>query len=99
PRMNNISFWLLPVSFTLATLSMLVPGAGTYHGFGGGWTLYAPLSTNWGQGTAYHDGPAFDLLILSLHIAGATSILGAINFMTTIFNMRAPGMTLHRMPL
>ncbi|HWA01736.1 MAG TPA: cytochrome c oxidase subunit I [Caulobacterales bacterium] len=99
PRMNNISFWLLPVSFTLATLSFFVPGAGPHNGFGGGWTLYAPLSTNWGAGTAYHDGPAMDLLILSLHIAGASSILGAINFITTIFNMRAPGMTLHRMPL
>ena len=99
PRMNNISFWLLPVSFVLATISFLVPGAGTHNGFGGGWTLYPPLSTNWGQGTAYHDGPSMDLLILSLHIAGASSILGAINFITTIFNMRAPGMTLHRMPL
>ena len=93
PRMNNISFWLLPASFTLAVISMLVPGAGPYPGFGGGWTLYPPLST------AGHDGPAMDLLILSLHIAGASSILGSINFITTIFNMRAPGMTLHRMPL
>jgi cytochrome c oxidase subunit 1 len=102
PRMNNISFWLLPVSFTLAMISFLVPGAGDHPGFGGGWTLYAPLSTNWGGGAqpaAYHDGPAMDFLILSLHIAGASSILGAINFITTIFNMRAPGMTLHRMPL
>jgi len=93
PRMNNISFWLLPASFTLAVLSMLVPGAGPYQGFGGGWTLYPPLSTSG------HSGPAMDLLILSIHLAGASSILGAINFITTIFNMRAPGMTLHRMPL
>ncbi|HWA21347.1 MAG TPA: cytochrome c oxidase subunit I [Caulobacterales bacterium] len=93
PRMNNISFWLLPVSFTLATLSMFVPGDGANPGFGGGWTLYPPLST------IGHNGPAMDLLILSLHVAGASSILGAINFITTIFNMRAPGMTLHRMPL
>ncbi|MGE3866502.1 MAG: cbb3-type cytochrome c oxidase subunit I, partial [Hyphomonadaceae bacterium] len=93
PRMNNISFWLLPVSFTLATMSMFVSGDGAQHGFGGGWTLYPPLSTT------SHNGPAMDLLILSLHIAGASSILGAINFITTIFNMRAPGMTLHRMPL
>ncbi len=93
PRMNNISFWLLPASFTLATISMLVPGANGLLGFGGGWTLYPPLST------AGHDGPSMDLLILSIHIAGASSILGAINFITTIFNMRAPGMTLHRMPL
>jgi cytochrome c oxidase subunit I len=93
PRMNNISFWLLPASFGLAVLSMLVPGSGSYNGFGGGWTLYPPLST------VGHSGPSMDLLILSLHIAGASSILGAINFITTIFNMRAPGMTLHRMPL
>ena len=95
PRMNNISFWLLPASFTLAILSMIVPGNGDWHGFGGGWTLYAPLSTS----MTHHNGPSMDLLILSLHIAGASSILGAINFITTIFNMRAPGMTLHRMPL
>jgi cytochrome c oxidase subunit 1 len=95
PRMNNISFWLLPASFALATISMLVPGNGEYHGFGGGWTLYPPLSTS----ATHHSGPAMDLLILSLHLAGASSILGAINFITTIFNMRAPGMTLHRMPL
>jgi cytochrome c oxidase subunit I len=95
PRMNNWSFWLLPASFTLAVISMIVPGNGTYPGFGGGWTLYAPLSTS----MAHHSGPSMDLLILSLHIAGASSILGAINFITTIFNMRAPGMTLHRMPL
>jgi cytochrome c oxidase subunit 1 len=93
PRMNNISFWLLPASFGLALMSMFVPGAGSNLGFGGGWTLYAPLSTTG------HSGPSMDLLILSLHIAGISSILGAINFITTIFNMRAPGMTLHRMPL
>jgi cytochrome c oxidase subunit I len=92
PRMNNISFWLLPFSFALATISMFVPGAGT-NGFGGGWTLYPPLSTTG------HAGPAMDALILSLHVAGISSILGAINFITTILNMRAPGMTLFRMPL
>jgi cytochrome c oxidase subunit I len=95
PRMNNISFWLLPVSFTLAFISMLVPGGSMGAGFGGGWTLYAPLSTS----QQLHGGPSMDLLILSLHIAGISSILGAINFIVTIFNMRAPGMTLHRMPL
>jgi cytochrome c oxidase subunit 1 len=95
PRMNNISFWLLPASFALACISMLVPGNGDFHGFGGGWTLYPPLSTS----ATHHSGPAMDLLILSLHLAGASSILGAVNFITTIFNMRAPGMTLHRMPL
>jgi cytochrome c oxidase subunit 1 len=95
PRMNNISFWLLPVSLTLGVMSMLVPGGSMGTGFGGGWTLYAPLSTS----PQLHGGPAMDLLILSLHIAGISSILGAINFIVTIFNMRAPGMTLHRMPL
>jgi cytochrome c oxidase subunit I len=93
PRMNNISFWLLPFSFALLMLSMFVPGAGSNTGFGGGWTLYPPLSTSG------HNGPSMTLVILSLHIAGISSILGAINFITTIFNMRAPGMTLHRMPL
>ena len=93
PRMNNISFWLLPFSFALIILSMFVPGQGSDYGFGGGWVMYPPLSTSG------HNGPAFDLVILSLHIAGISSILGAINFITTIFNMRAPGMTLHKMPL
>ena len=93
PRMNNISFWLLPASLGLAVLSMFVPGAGANTGFGGGWTLYPPLSTTG------HNGPAMDLLILSLHIAGISSILGAINFITTILNMRAPGMGLLNMPL
>src|SRR3546814_9811219 len=62
-------------------------------GAGTGWTLYAPLSTSG------HPGPAVDMAIFSMHLAGASSILGAINFITTIFNMRAPGMTLHKMPL
>jgi cytochrome c oxidase subunit I len=93
PRMNNISFWLLPFALALALMSMFVPGAGAANGFGGGWVLYPPLSTSG------HPGPAMDLLILSLHIAGVSSILGAINFITTIFNMRAPGMTMHKMPL
>ncbi|HEX2519078.1 MAG TPA: cytochrome c oxidase subunit I [Castellaniella sp.] len=93
PRMNNISFWLLPASFVLLLLSMFVEGPSSMNGVGAGWTVYAPLST---QG---HPGPAMDFAILSLHLAGASSILGAINFITTIFNMRAPGMTLHKMPL
>jgi len=93
PRMNNISFWLLPASFALLITSMFVEGPATLHGAGAGWTLYAPLSTSG------HPGPAPDFVILALHIAGASSILGAINFITTIFNMRAPGMTLHKMPL
>ncbi len=93
PRMNNISFWLLPSSFVLLLLSMFVEGPAGNLGVGGGWTIYPPLSTS-GQ-----PGPAMDFAILSLHIAGVSSILGAINFITTIFNMRAPGMTLHKMPL
>ena len=87
PRMNNVSFWLLIPSFTLLLASPFFGGAGN------GWTLYAPLST-YGE-----PGPSTDMAILSLHLAGASSILGAINFITTIFNMRAPGMTLHKMPL
>jgi cytochrome c oxidase subunit I len=93
PRMNNISFWLLPPAFALLLISMFVEGPSGAHGVGGGWTIYPPLSTT-GQ-----PGPAMDFAILALHIAGASSILGAINFITTIFNMRAPGMTLHKMPL
>ncbi|MFL5150944.1 MAG: cbb3-type cytochrome c oxidase subunit I, partial [Microvirga sp.] len=90
PRMNNISFWLLPPAMTLLLISMFVEGQ-SGPGAGNGWTIYPPLSE---QG-----GPAMDYAILSLHLAGASSILGAINFITTIFNMRAPGMTLHKMPL
>ncbi len=96
PRMNNISFWLLPASFALLILSMFVPAqaTGDATGFGGGWVLYPPLS-----GTTGHGGVAMDLVIFSLHVAGISSILGAINFIVTILNMRAPGMTLHKMPL
>ncbi len=89
PRMNNISFWLLPPSLFLLLASALVEaGAGT------GWTVYPPLSS-----AVAHSGPSVDLAIFSLHLAGAASILGAINFMTTILNMRAPGMTMYRTPL
>ncbi len=88
PRMNNLSFWLLPPSIIL-----LIGSAFVGDGAGPGWTLYAPLSTTG------HGGPAVDMAILSMHLAGASSILGAINFITTIFNMRAPGMTMHKMPL
>ncbi|WP_448583029.1 cytochrome c oxidase subunit I [Thermaurantiacus sp.] len=93
PRMNNISFWLTVAGFTLLTLSLFVPGPPGGIGAGTGWTVYPPLSTSG------HPGPAVDLAIFALHLAGAASILGAINFITTIFNMRAPGMTLHKMPL
>jgi cytochrome c oxidase subunit 1 len=106
PRLNNISFWLLVPSFLLLVGSAVV-GAEIFNGqlqrigdlfgigAGTGWTVYPPLS-----GSAYgHDGMAVDMAIFSLHLAGASSILGAANFITTIFNMRAPGMTLHKMPL
>jgi cytochrome c oxidase subunit I len=89
PRLNNISFWLLVPSF-----SLLLGSAFVGQGVGTGWTLYVPLS-----GPQGHPGAAVDMVIFSLHLAGASSILGAINFITTIFNMRAPGMTLHKMPL
>ncbi|MGH6705682.1 MAG: cbb3-type cytochrome c oxidase subunit I, partial [Sphingomicrobium sp.] len=92
PRMNNISFWLLVPAFILLLGSTVVSG-GTGLGAGTGWTVYAPLSTSGSS------GPSVDMVIFSLHLAGASSILGAINFITTIFNMRAPGMTLHKMPL
>jgi cytochrome c oxidase subunit 1 len=98
PRMNNISFWLLIPSFALLLGSAFV-GAGqgvNGAGAGVGWTLYPPLSE---AGPGGHPGPSVDMAILSIHLAGASSIMGAINFITTIFNMRAPGMTLHRMPL
>jgi cytochrome c oxidase subunit 1 len=89
PRMNNISFWLLPPALLLLLSSSLVEaGAGT------GWTVYPPLAS-----VQAHSGPSIDLAIFSLHLAGASSILGAINFITTIMNMRAPGMTMHRLPL
>ena len=89
PRMNNLSFWLLVPAFLLLVLSDVLGG-----GAGTGWTIYPPLSSSLG-----HPGPAVDMAIFALHLAGASSILGAINFITTIFNMRAPGMTLHKMPL
>ncbi|WP_309751089.1 cytochrome c oxidase subunit I [Novosphingobium sp.] len=93
PRMNNISFWLTVAGFSSLMISAFVPGDSTGNGAGIGWTAYAPLST---YGSV---GPATDFAIFSLHLAGAASIMGAINFITTIFNMRAPGMTLHKMPL
>lgn len=89
PRLNNISFWLLPPALILLVSSSFVEaGAGT------GWTVYPPLSS-----VEAHSGPAVDLAIFSLHLAGISSILGAINFITTILNRRAPGRTRHRLPL
>nr|YP_010583744.1 cytochrome c oxidase subunit I [Sepia elegans]UXN83940.1 cytochrome c oxidase subunit I [Sepia elegans] len=89
PRMNNMSFWLLPPSLTLLLSSSAVEsGAGT------GWTVYPPLSSN-----LSHAGPSVDLAIFSLHLAGVSSILGAINFITTILNMRWEGLQMERLPL
>nr|YP_009995273.1 cytochrome c oxidase subunit I [Ochthebius quadricollis]QNP09663.1 cytochrome c oxidase subunit 1 [Ochthebius quadricollis] len=89
PRMNNMSFWLLPPSLSLLLMSSMVEkGAGT------GWTVYPPLSSN-----IAHGGASVDLAIFSLHLAGISSILGAVNFITTVINMRSAGMTFDRMPL
>ena len=89
PRLNNVSFWLIVPAFLLLLGSAFVGG-----GAGTGWTVYPPLSSIVG-----HPNASVDMAIFALHLAGASSILGAANFITTIFNMRAPGMTLHRMPL
>jgi len=89
PRLNNLSFWMVPPSFILLILSALVEtGAGT------GWTVYPPLSS-----ITSHSGGSVDLAIFSLHLSGVSSIAGAINFMTTIINMRVKGLTLYRLPL
>nr|YP_009535655.1 cytochrome c oxidase subunit 1 [Gecarcoidea natalis]YP_010164070.1 cytochrome c oxidase subunit I [Gecarcoidea lalandii]AYJ22383.1 cytochrome c oxidase subunit 1 [Gecarcoidea natalis]QRK27372.1 cytochrome c oxidase subunit 1 [Gecarcoidea lalandii] len=89
PRMNNMSFWLLPPSLTLLlTSSMVESGVGT------GWTVYPPLAA-----AIAHAGASVDLGIFSLHLAGVSSILGAVNFMTTVINMRSYGMTMDQMPL
>src|SRR5438309_2384546 len=98
PRMNNVSFWLLVPSVLLLLGSTMVSGGQGVNGAGAGvgWTVYPPLS---GAGPGGHPGPSVDMVIFSLHLAGASSIMGAINFITTIFNMRAPGMTMHRLPL
>ena len=89
PRMNNISFWLLPPSLTLLVASSLIEG-----GAGTGWTVYPPLSS-----IEFHSGASVDLAIFSLHLAGISSLLGSTNFITTVANMRAPGMTWHKLPL
>jgi len=89
PRLNNISFWLLIPSLVLFLFAgMIENGAGT------GWTLYPPLS-----GLQSHSGPSVDLAIFALHLAGVSSLLGAMNFITTILNMRSPGIRLHKLAL
>lgn len=89
PRLNNISFWMLIPSIMLFLAAGVIEnGAGT------GWTLYPPLS-----GTQSHSGPSVDLAIFALHLSGISSLLGAMNFITTILNMRCPGIRLHRLAL
>jgi len=89
PRLNNLSFWLF-----IAGAALLIGSTFVSEGAGTGWTLYPPLSAATG-----HPGAAVDLVIFAIHLSGASSIVGSINMITTIFNMRAPGMTLHKMPL
>ena len=86
-RMNNFSFWLLPPAAVLLVGSFFVPGGAT----AAGWTLYAPLSVQM--------GPGMDMAIFAVHIMGASSIMGSINIIPTSLNMRAPGMTLMKMPM
>ncbi|MEN9765520.1 MAG: cytochrome c oxidase, subunit [Pseudomonadota bacterium] len=86
-RMNNFSFWLMVPAAILLVASFFVPGGAV----AAGWTLYAPLSLQMGIG--------MDMGIFALHILGASSIMGSINIITTILNMRAPGMTLMKMPM
>ncbi|NNF51737.1 MAG: cytochrome c oxidase subunit I [Gammaproteobacteria bacterium] len=87
PRMNNWSFWILPFAFTLLLSTLFMPGGAP----AGGWTMYPPLVLQLGD--------AFPFLIFSVHLMGASSIMGAINIIVTIMNMRAPGMSLLKMPL
>ncbi len=92
PRLNNLSYWLYVAGTSLAVASLLSPGGNGQLGSGVGWVLYPPLSTN-------EIGYSMDLAIFAVHVSGASSILGAINMITTFLNMRAPGMTLHKVPL
>ena len=92
PRLNNLSYWLYVAGSTLAVLSVLAPGGDGLTGTGVGWVLYPPLSST-------ETGMSMDLAIFAVHLSGASSILGAINMITTFMNMRAPGMTLHKVPL
>ncbi len=92
PRMNNLSFWLYVAGTSLAVCSVFAPGGNGQLGSGVGWVLYPPLSVREG-------GLSMDLAIFAVHVSGASSILGAINMITTFLNMRAPGMTLFKVPL
>lgn len=89
PRLNNISFWVL-----IPAIILFLSSAFVEQGPGVGWTLYPPLAS-----VQAHSGGAVDLAIFGLHLTGISSMLGAMNIITTILNMRAPGMTLHKMPL
>jgi heme/copper-type cytochrome/quinol oxidase subunit 1 len=89
PRLNNISFWLLIPSLLLLVISALSEG-----GTGAGWTLYPPLSSLIG-----HPGVGIDFTILAIHLAGLSSLLSSINIITTIINLRAPGLTWGLVPL
>ena len=89
PRLNNISYLLLIPSIVLFLFA-----GGIENGVGTGWTLYPPLS-----GIQSHSGPSVDLAIFGLHLSGISSLLGAMNFMTTTFNMRSPGIRLHKLIL
>ena len=88
PRLNNFSFWILPFAFTLLISTLFMEGGAPNFG----WTFYAPLSTTYGP-------PSTDVFILGVHLMGVSSVLGAINIIVTIFNLRAKGMTLMKMPL
>lgn len=88
PRLNNLSFWLLPFAVSLLILSLLQSGPAP----DGGWTMYAPLNTTYGP-------QSIDNLIFSIHLMGISSILASINIITTIFNMRTPGMRMMQMPI
>ncbi|MFY1710189.1 cytochrome c oxidase subunit I [Tritonibacter mobilis] len=92
PRMNNLSFWMYVAGTLLAVSSVFAPGGNNQLGAGVGWVLYPPLSVKEG-------GFSMDLAIFAVHVSGASSILGAINMITTFLNMRAPGMTLFKVPL
>ncbi|WP_299358643.1 cytochrome c oxidase subunit I [uncultured Paracoccus sp.] len=92
PRLNNLSYWLYVCGVALAVASLLAPGGNSQLGSGVGWVLYPPLSTT-------ESGYSMDLAIFAVHVSGASSILGSINIITTFLNMRAPGMTLFKVPL